>query len=296
MSIERNQHGKTRSEGCQATSDMTRERHLQDEMRQRTHDIDDAHRQRDEILTTLAHELSSPLSAVAYSVELLRRSDIMPEVREKAAAIVLEQTNFMRRLVADVSELSGIRRGDVIFRQTLTDLTEIARLAVENSRPLIDRHGHALEIFMPYSLTRVKGDATGLVQILTNLLNNAARYTPTGGHICLSIEQQGGTAVLRVKDNGIGIPKEMLSRVFDLFTRLEAAKQKYAGGMGIGLAFVRRMVEIHGGNVTAFSGGEGRGAEFVVRLPMAKDTRLKATDVAAVQQGRYRIPLEDIST
>jgi signal transduction histidine kinase len=108
----------------------------------------------------------------------------------------------------------------------------------------------------------------------------------------LSIEQDDGAAVLRVKDNGIGIPKEMLTRVFDLFTRLESAKQKYAGGMGIGLALVRELVEAHGGRVEAFSEGEGRGSEFVVRLPLADDMRLSATDVAAVDQGRYRTPPE----
>jgi len=274
------------------TPDMTRESHRQDEMRQRTHDGDDADRQQDQILTTLAHELSSPLAAIAYSAELLRRRDITPEVREKAATIVLEQTDFMRRLVEDLSEFRGVRRGNVAFRKTLTDLAQVARLAVEISRPLIERRGHALEIIMPRSQIRAQSDAAKLVQIISNLLINAARYTPAGGHIRLSIEQEDGAAVLKIKDDGIGIPKAMLTRVFDPFTRLEGAKQKYAHGIGIGLAVVRHLVEIHGGSVKAFSEGEGQGCEFVVRLPLAEDARLSATDIATVQQGRYRRPPE----
>lgn len=261
-------------------------------MRRRTDNLEDVDHRRDQILTTLAHELSSPLAAVAYSAELLRGRDITPEVRERAATIILEQTDFMRRLVEDISDLRGIRSGNLGFRKTLTDLADVARLAVGISRPLIERLGHALEIVTPQSPIRAQGDVVRLIRVVSNLFINAARYTPKKGHIRLSIEQDDDAAVLRVKDNGIGIPKEMLTRVFDLFTRLESAKQKYAGGMGIGLALVRELVEAHGGRVEAFSEGEGRGSEFVVRLPLADDMRLSATDVAAVDQGRYRTPPE----
>lgn len=271
---------------------MNCEQHRQDKMRQRTDNLEDVDHRRDQILMTLAHELSSPLAAVAYSAELLRGRDITPEVRERAATIILEQTDFMRRLVEDISDLRGIRSGNLGFRKTLTDLADVARLAVGISRPLIERLGHALEIVTPPSPIRAQGDVARLIRVVSNLLINAARYTPKKGHIRLSIEQDDDAAVLRVKDNGIGIPKEMLTRVFDLFTRLESAKQKYAGGMGIGLALVRELVEAHGGRVEAFSEGEGRGSEFVVRLPLADDMRLSATDVAAVDQGRYRTPPE----
>ncbi|MDH3314835.1 MAG: PAS domain-containing sensor histidine kinase [Betaproteobacteria bacterium] len=253
-----------------AVRDMTRQRRLEDELRQRTHELEDADRHKDQFLMTLAHELNSPLAAVAYSAELLRRPDIAAEVRERAARIVLEETNFMQRLVQDLGELPRVQRGDFAVREAPTDLAEVARLAVEISRPLIERHGHALEIVIPLSPIRAQGDAARLAQIVTNLLFNAARYTPEGGRIRLSIGQEDGAAALKVKDNGIGIPKEMLTRVFDLFTRLEGAKQKYAGGMGIGLAFVRRLVEIQGGSVEAFSEGEGQGSEFIVRLPLAE--------------------------
>jgi signal transduction histidine kinase len=125
---------------------------------------------------------------------------------------------------------------------------------------------------MPSFPVRAQGDAVRLVQIVTNLLANAARYTLDGGHIHVSIEEEGDAAVLKVKDDGIGIPAEMLTRVFDLFTRLERAKQKYPAGMGIGLAITRRLVELQGGSVEAFSEGEGKGSEFVVRLPLAQGT------------------------
>lgn len=252
-----------------AVRDMTRQRKLEDELRQRTHDLADVNRHKDQFLATLAHELSSPLAAIAYAAELSRRSEVDPEIRNEAARIVLEETKFIGRLVSDLAELHRMQRGDIEVHRTLTDVTESARLAVEVSRPLIERCGHALELDIPQEAILTDGDDARLVQILTNLLNNAARYTPDGGRIRLSIERADNTAVIKVKDNGIGIPEAMLSRVFDLFTRLERARQRYAGGMGIGLAFVRQLVKSQGGSVEALSGGEGQGSEFVVRLPLA---------------------------
>lgn len=264
-----------------AVRDMTAQRRLEEELRQRTRDLEDADRHKDQFLTTLAHELRSPLAAIAYSAELLREPAISPEVRVEAAAIVREQAQFMRRLLEDLSELSRIHRGEVPIRKAPTDLRQVARLAVEICRPLIERRGHALEMVMPPSPLRAQGDAARLAQVVTNLLTNAARYTPKGGRIRLSIEREDGVAVLKVKDNGIGIPKEMLTRVFELFTRLDSARQKYAGGMGIGLAFVRRLVEIQGGNVQAFSEGVGQGSEFIVRLPLAQRTEQPTAPIVA---------------
>lgn len=261
---------------------MNHEQHVRNDNRHYIPDLKSAERQRDQILTIVAHELSNPLAAVAYSAELLRRRDITLEVREKAAAIILEQTEFMRRLVEDIRDLSDVRRGNVAsHNKTPIDLAQVARHAAEMSRPLIEQREHALEIVMPESAVRIQGEGLRLAQIVTNLLTNAARYTPNGGHIRLSIEQEPGAAVLKVKDNGVGIPKEMLTHVFDPFTRLEDGKQMYASGMGIGLAFVRNLAEIHGGSVEAFSEGEGHGSEFVVRLPLAEDVPLSANDVTA---------------
>lgn len=248
--------------------DMTSYRRLQDELRQRMESLEEAERHTDNFLATLPHELGNPLTAVAYCVEILRHLDTTPEIRADAVKTALEQVKFIRRLLEDLSDLALVRRGGLPLREAPTDLAEVVRVAVDSTRPLIEQHGVALEIVKHSPRIPVRGDATRLVQIVTNLLANAARYTPEEGRIRLSIEQVGGTAVLRVKDNGIGIPKDMLTRVFELFTRLEGAKRRYASGMGIGLAFVRRLVEIHGGTVEAFSEGEGQGSEFVVRLPL----------------------------
>lgn len=252
-----------------AVRDMTRQRQLENQLRRRARELEDADRQREQFVATLVHELNNPLAAVAYSAALVRCSGIPPEVRERAAGEVLEQTRFMQQLVRDLGELRHARRGDIVVRTAPIDLAEIARLAVDTSRPLIEEHGHAVETIVPTPV-QAQGDASRLVQIVCNLLANAARYTPAGGHIRISIGEEGGGAVLKVKDDGIGIPKEMLTRVFDLFTRLDRAKQRYSGGMGIGLAFARYLVEMQGGSVEAFSEGEGKGSEFVVRLPLAQ--------------------------
>jgi len=272
---------------------MSHERHVQNDKRQRTHCLEGADRQRDQTLTIVAHELSSPLAAVAYSAELLRRRETTLAVREKAAAIILEQTEFMRRLLEDLRELSGVWRGNTAScNKALINLAQVAHDAAEMSRPLIERRGQALEIVIPRSLIRIQGDRVRLVQVVTNLLMNAAKYSLDRGHIRLSIEQGTGAAVLKVKDDGIGIPKENLTRIFDLFTRLEHAKRKHAGGMGIGLALVRHLVQIHGGSVEAFSEGEGHGSEFIVRLPLAEDLPLNAIDATALKQGHYKGPRE----
>ena len=251
-----------------AIRDMTPQRWLEDDLRQRMHDLEEVDRQKDQFLTTLSHEINSPLAAAAYSAELLRQPDIADDVRVEAARIVLEEIYLMRRLLEDLSELPRVKHGNLTVHKAATDFVEIVRLGVEISRPLIERCRHALEITLPPTPLRTQVDATRLVQVVVNLLNNAARYTPEGGLICLSIEQDKSEAVLRVKDNGIGIQKEMLTRVFEMFARLDGAKHKYADGMGIGLAFVRQVMEIHGGSVEAVSDGGGQGSEFVVRLPL----------------------------
>jgi PAS domain S-box-containing protein len=256
-----------------AIRDVTRQWQLERELRLRARELEQADRHRDQFLITLAHELANPIAAVAYSAALVQRSDVAAADRERAARNVLAQANFMRQLVRDLGELSRVRRGEIAVRTAPLDLADVARLAVEISRPLIERHGHALEVAMPMAAVAARGDAARLVQIVTNLLNNAARYTPTGGRIRLSVAEEDSTAVLRVKDNGIGIPRQMLTRVFDPFVRLGPARQRYAGGMGIGLSFARHILELQGGRMEAFSEGEGQGSEFVMRMPRAQASR-----------------------
>ncbi|MDP1536534.1 MAG: PAS domain-containing sensor histidine kinase [Burkholderiales bacterium] len=254
--------------------DITAQRQLEDDLRQHARALEDADHHKNLFLTTLAHELRSPLAAIAYSAEFLRRHDLSAVDRAKATDIVFDELRLVRHLVNDLSEVSLIQRGELLIEKTATDMGEVARLAIAISRPLIERRGHTLETAIPPLPIRVMGDAARLTQIVTNLLTNAARYTPQGGRIRLALAQEDSMVVLRIKDNGIGMPQEMLKRVFELFTRLDAARQKYASGLGIGLAYVKRLVEIHGGSVQACSEGEGHGSELVVRLPLAEDLSL----------------------
>jgi signal transduction histidine kinase len=258
-----------------AIRDVSTQRQLETELRQNARDLEMADLHKDRFLSTLAHELSSPLAAIAYSAENLRRNKLPDNSRGQAIDIVLEEVRLIQRLLEDLNELPRIQRGDLPLRKVLTDLTKATRLAIDISNPLIQQHRHRLQFDSPPEPLYIEGDSTRLTQIITNLLNNAARYTPDGGRIRISLGREGNDIVLKVTDNGIGIPKDMLTRVFDLFTRLDAARTTYTKGMGIGLAYVRRLVEFHGGTVRAFSDGDGLGAEFVVRLPQATDAALR---------------------
>jgi signal transduction histidine kinase len=249
---------------------MTDHRRLEEELRLRAADLEEADRRKDQFLAMLAHELRSPLAAIAQSAGVLRLPDASAAARDQAAVGVQRQTSHMLRLVEDLVDLARIRGGEVTLRMEPTNLTEVVCRAAEISRPLIEERKHALQVSLPPRPLMVRGDATRLVQVVANLLTNAARYTPKGGQIVASVARDGDVAVVRVKDNGIGIPKEMLMQVFDLFTRLGSGKKASSSGLGIGLALVRRLVAIHGGSVEALSEGEGQGAEFVVGLPLTE--------------------------
>jgi len=253
-----------------AVRDRTRQCELEDELRRRARELEEADRQKDQFLAMLAHELSSPLAAIAYSVETLRRAIDTHETRKEAAQVVLDETNLMQRLVSDLGELSHIRNGNVVLRPEPMNLAQVAYLALEIVHPLIERRGHSVELVKPSSALHVRGDRARLVQIVANLLANAARYTPDGGHIQLSIAQDDGAVILKVSDDGIGIPTAMLTEVFMPFVRLRSAQKEHGGGLGIGLALVRRLVEIQEGTVEAFSAGEGQGSQFIVRLPLLR--------------------------
>jgi len=250
--------------------DIATQQYLEEGLRRRMNGLEKADRNKDLFLMMLIHELRSPLVAIAYSAELLRQPDLPNNVRTEAARIVLEETNLVQCLLNDLRELPRVKRGELSVTKTTIDLVESARLAIAINRPLIERCGHTLETALPTTPQYAEGDATRMVQVMTNLLTNAAKYTPDGGRIRLCIEEDNDDLVIRVQDNGIGIPEDSLTRVFEMFSRLDGAKEKYADGMGIGLAFVRHLMEAQGGSVKAFSAGEGKGSEFVVRLPRAQ--------------------------
>jgi signal transduction histidine kinase len=180
----------------------------------------------------------------------------------------------MARLVDDLLDVSGITHNKLALRRERTQLADIIGIAVETSRPLIERSGHELTVSLPPEPVYLHADGARLAQVFSNLLNNSAKYTDWGGRIWLSAAPSGGELVVRVSDTGVGIPPEAIPRLFEMFTQVDCALQRAQGGLGIGLSLVRRLVELHGGAVEAHSEGIGRGSEFVVTLPLIKGKSL----------------------
>jgi signal transduction histidine kinase len=181
--------------------------------------------------------------------------------------VIDRQVQHLSRLVDDLLDVSRITQAKVRLRGETIDLATVVGRAVETSRPLIEERRHTLTVSLSPTPLLLRGDATRLTQVVANLLNNAAKYTPDGGQVWLTLEGDGDEAVVRVEDTGMGIPAEMLPRIFDLFTQVDRSLHRAQGGLGIGLTLVRSLVEMHGGVVEAYSDGPGQGSEFVVRLP-----------------------------
>ncbi|WP_313032421.1 sensor histidine kinase [Massilia alkalitolerans] len=227
-------------------------------------------RRKDEFLAMLAHELRNPLAPISSSAELLKIST-SPERIRASSDVIARQVRHMTSLVDDLLDVSRVTRGLIKLDQALVGIGPVLANAVEQSRPLVAARGHALtvEVAPELAAARVHGDATRLVQVIANLLNNAAKYTPSGGTIFLSAARSGERVRLCVEDNGIGIDSGLLPQVFDLFTQAERTPDRSQGGLGIGLALVRTMVALHGGEVQAHSDGPGKGSTFTVWLPLA---------------------------
>ncbi len=247
----------------------------------------DADRRKDEFLATLAHELRNPLAPIRNALGFIRHSGANGAV-EKARAIMERQVTHLVRLVDDLLDVSRITRGKLELRKERIELRAVLDAALEASRPAIEQSGHTLEVSLPDVPIPLEGDSTRLAQVVSNLLNNAAKYTPPGGHIALSAEAEADGALVKVTDDGIGIPPAMLGRVFEMFTQVDRALEKTTGGLGIGLSLVKGLVEAHGGAVEARSEGDGRGSEFIVRLPIAvpEMTVAAAPPAARLDPGR----------
>jgi signal transduction histidine kinase len=245
-------------------------------LRDREEALREADRRKDEFLAMLAHEIRNPLAPIRTAVQLLRLKELPEAQRANARDVIERQVEHLVRLIDDLLDVSRITRGAITLQRARVDLAEVVARAVETSRPLIDSRRHELAIVLPDESLTVFGDLTRLSQVLANLLNNAAKYTDAHGRIHVRVERDGGEAVLRVQDNGIGISTEMLSKVFDLFAQADRTLERSSGGLGIGLALVRRLVEMHGGSVNAHSGGVGQGTEMVIRLPIGVDDRMAA--------------------
>ena len=238
--------------------------------------LKEADRRKDEFLAMLAHELRTPLAPLRNALQIVRQRGVeRRSVIRQAWDLMDRQVGHLVRLVDDLLDVSRITRGRVDLRMEAVDLAEIATRAIESARPLIDTRRHRLTYEGPPVPVRVKADPVRLAQVIGNLLTNAAKYTDEGGQITLVIGREGEEAVVRVRDSGVGIAAEMLPRVFDLFTQVERTLDRAQGGLGIGLTLVRRLVEMHGGSVEAFSQGVDAGSEFVVRLPALADAEAK---------------------
>jgi len=249
--------------------DITEQKRDEEKLRQLAADLSDADRRKDEFLATLAHELRNPLAPIRTGLDVMRMSPSGTAAVEKVRAIMERQLGHMVRLVDDLMDVSRISRGKVELKVARVQARAVLDHAVEASRPLIEADGHALVVDAVSESAWVDGDLTRLAQVVSNLLNNAAKYTPAGGRIELAAHVEAGEVVISVTDNGAGISADMLPKVFDLFAQVDRTLDRAQGGLGIGLSVVRKLVELHDGTVTAASPGLGLGSTFTVRLPLA---------------------------
>jgi PAS domain S-box-containing protein len=231
----------------------------------------EADRRKDEFLAMLSHELRNPLAPMRNGLAVLALAAPESEEARRARTALERQVNHLSRLVDDLLDLTRVSRGKIELRREPLDLAELAARTAEDHRPLLADAGVALDVHVPAGFVPVDGDAVRLAQVLGNLLQNAAKFTPAGGCVAVVLEpdREAGAAVLRVKDDGVGIEPEVLPRLFEPFSQADATLARSRGGLGLGLALVRRLVELHGGTVGVRSDGAGRGAEFSICLPIA---------------------------
>jgi PAS domain S-box-containing protein len=274
--------------------DITERKVADDKLRELAARLSEADRRKNEFLATLAHELRNPLAPIRNGLQIMRLSRDSGEAVEQARTMIERQLEQMVRLVDDLLDVSRIGQGKLELRKERVELATVLKDAVETSRPVIEASGHELTVSLPPKPVFVDADLTRLAQVFSNLLNNAAKYTEQGGHIWLtaSVKDEGGRmkdeseaglpssfipqpssfreVVVKVRDTGLGIPADMLPKIFEMFTQVDRSLERSQGGLGVGLTLVRRLVEMHGGSVAARSDGLGKGSEFTVRLPVAE--------------------------
>lgn len=242
--------------------------------------LKEADRHKDEFIAILAHELRNPLAPIRNAIEIMTKVTLEEGPLTWSRDVIERQVSHLSRLVDDLLDISRITRGTIhLNKQPLAVGALIAR-TLETLQPLIAEHRHELIVNCADESLSIDGDLTRVVQILGNLLNNAAKYTNPGGRIELTVQQHGKSAEFRIKDNGIGIPSESMAKLFNLFARLPDTSQQHHDGLGIGLALVRKLVELHAGEVTVHSAGLNQGSEFVVYLPLTAGKSMNSSDVS----------------
>lgn len=273
---------------AKVTRDLTERKRTEEELRQardrleervqeRTAQIEEllrqlgaADRRKNEFLATLAHELRNPLAPILNSLRILDMAEGDPKIQRQAREVIGRQVGQMVRLIEDLLDVSRITNNKLHLRRERVELAAAIRSALETTRPHIDKAGHALAVRFPPDPVFVDADPTRLAQVFINLLNNAAKYTPAGGRIWLTVARQGGEVLVSVRDTGIGIAAEHLPHLFEMFSQADPALERSVGGLGIGLSLAQGVARMHGGEIEARSKGPGEGSEFIVRLPVAE--------------------------
>jgi PAS domain S-box-containing protein len=250
---------------------ITERKRLEADLRQYAADLSEADRRKNEFLAMLAHELRNPLAPIRNAVHALRITGARDQEMAHAVEMIERQVAQIVRLVDDLLDVSRITRGKIELRKQRVELASLVYHAVDAARSLVDCMGHNLTVKIPPEPIYLSADAARLAQIIGNLLNNACKFTSKGGHIALVVERDGNVAVIRVRDSGIGIAADQLAKIFDMFMQIDTTLERATSGLGIGLTLVKKLVEMHGGTVSAHSDGLGQGSEFVIRLPILAD-------------------------
>ncbi len=247
----------------------------------------EAVRRRDEFLAMLAHELRNPLAPILNAAQLMRQQGLPNSELEKACAIIERQGEHLARLVDDLLDLSRVTHGKIELRKETVDLRNILTEAVQSSRSAVDRRRHQLTIHLPDGPLYAEVDPTRMIQVIINLMMNAANYTEPGGRIEIALRREGQQAALSVKDSGMGIPPDQLTSIFDPFMQLDTSLERAHGGLGLGLTLVRRLVELHGGSIVALSKGPRQASEFIVRLPLCEKAAPTRQDRASAPKTEF---------
>jgi signal transduction histidine kinase len=239
----------------------------------------EADERKDEFLAMLSHELRNPMSAIRNAVELMKIGRLAPDKMDFARDVIDRQSSLLAHLVDDLLDLSRITRGKIELRKQKFDLAQAIHSAVETNRSLIETRRHSIRLDVAENRFMLNGDYARTVQIVANLVHNAAKYTAGGGVISINVDDEEGNAVIRVRDSGIGLPADRLADIFEPFVQLERGANGSQGGLGVGLTLVKTLVELHGGTVKANSDGPGHGSEFIVSLPGISGVRATAAQV-----------------